>query len=75
MWDMQKASGRYLITGLGVWKPRSKQSKQTNKLTQFLVITTTKGVKRPEKLKKGQKNFEGQNKGRIWKKFNFLYFF
>ena len=30
MWDMQEASGRYLITGLRVWKPRSKQ---TNKQT------------------------------------------
>ena len=26
MWDMQEASGRYLITGLRVWKPRSKQT-------------------------------------------------
>ena len=41
------------------------------KLTQFQVITTTKGVKRPEKLKKGEKVFEDQNKGWIWKKFNF----
>ena len=42
------------------------------KLTQFQVITTTKGVKRPENLKKGQKVFEGQNKGWIWKYFKFL---
>ena len=26
MWDMQEASGRYLITGLLMWKPRSKQT-------------------------------------------------
>ena len=31
-------------------------SVQLAKLTQFLVIVTTKGVKRPEKLKKGQKD-------------------
>ena len=46
-------------------------SVQPAKLTQFSEITTTKGVKRPEKLKKGQKFFEGQNKGRMWKKFKF----
>ena len=50
-------------------------SVQPAKLTQFSEITTTKGVKRPEKLKKGQKIFEGQNKGRIWKKFKFSKFF
>jgi len=31
MWDMQEASGRYLITGLRVWKPRSKQNKKLQK--------------------------------------------
>ena len=36
------------------------------KLTQFSEVTTTKGVKWPKKLKKGQKFFEGQKKGRIW---------
>ena len=38
-------------------------SVQPAKLTQFQVMTPAKGVKRPEKLKKGQKNFEGQIKG------------
>ena len=46
-------------------------SVQPAKLTQFQVMTPAKGVKRSEKLKKGQKIFEGQNKGRMWKKFKF----
>ena len=35
---MQEASGQYLITGSRVWKPRSKQTKQTN---VFASNTTT----------------------------------
>ena len=35
MWDMQEASGRYLITGLRVWKLRSKQ---TNKYQRTLFL-------------------------------------
>ena len=30
MWDMQEGSGWYLITGLLIWKPRSKQTKQNS---------------------------------------------
>ena len=44
MWDMQEASGRYLITGLRVWKPRSKQKQTIIDICSFVLILASGGI-------------------------------
>ena len=65
-----------------VWKlclkcvfPQTDLKLWLSKLTQIWVIWATLSDKRSEKFKKGQKNFEGQSKGRMCKNLKFSHFF